>query len=152
MDSAGSDRTRRRTGTRQIQEIAPLSETRRSDERSWCWLHTVLELKQEREMHESGVGFAIITGLDGKLSGLPKGIDRPMTPTLPLSGNQHASIISAYSITMTSHMKSTISSTMVWILFKRHVHPSRWLKHQSWHKLPGLGWSDRISGHRHAQQ
>ena len=28
---------------------------------------------QKREMHESGVGFAIITGLGGKLTELPKG-------------------------------------------------------------------------------
>ena len=43
-----------------------------------------------------------VKGIGGKLSRLPMGVDRPVTLTLPLSGNQHASIISAYAITMTS--------------------------------------------------
>ena len=68
---------------------------------------TFLWSGHKREMHESGVGCAIITGPSGKLSELPNGI---VTLTLPLSGNQHASIISAYAIAMTSQMKSTISS------------------------------------------
>ena len=54
---------------------------------------------KRKEMHEAGVGFAIKTGLVGKLSGLPKGIDLLMTLKLPLFGNQHTTIISAYAIT-----------------------------------------------------
>ena len=43
------------------------------------------------------------TELVGKLSGLPKGInDRLMTLRLPLSGNKHATIVSAYAPTMTN--------------------------------------------------
>ena len=54
-------------------------------------------------MHEAGVGFAIKTGLVGKLSGLPKGInDRLITLRLPLSGNKHATIVRAYVPTMTN--------------------------------------------------
>ena len=71
-------------------------------------------------MHEAGVEFAIKTGIVVKLSGLPKGIDLLMTLKLPLSGNQHATI-SAYVITMSSQMKSKLSSTMIWIvLFLQH--------------------------------
>ena len=52
---------------------------------------------------ETGVGFAIKTELVGKLSGLPKCInDRLMTLRLPLSGNKHATIVSAYAPTMTN--------------------------------------------------
>ena len=44
-----------------------------------------------------------------------------MTLKLPFSGNQHTTIISAYSITMTSQMKSKLSATMIWIvLFRQH--------------------------------
>ena len=72
-------------------------------------------------MHEAGVGFAIKTGLVGKLSGLSNGINLLMRLTIPLSGNQHATIISAHAITMTSQMKSKLSSTMNWIvLFLQH--------------------------------
>ena len=60
-------------------------------------------------MHEAGVGFAIKTGLVGKLSGFPKGIDLLMTLKLP------------YAIMMTSQMKPKLSSTMIWIvLFPQH--------------------------------
>ena len=73
------------------------------------------------EVNEAGVGFDIKPGLVGKLAGLPKGIDLLMTLKLPLSGNQHATIISAYVITMTSQMKSKPSSMMIWIvLFLQH--------------------------------
>ena len=53
---------------------------------------------------EAGVVFAIKIELVGKLSGLPKGInDRLfMTLRLPLSGNKHATIVSAYAPTMTN--------------------------------------------------
>ena len=107
-------------------------------------------------MYEAGVAFAIKTGLVGKLSGLPKGIDLLMILKLPLSGNQQATIISAYAITMTSQMKSKLSSTIIWIVFsttpKLQAHHSRWLKGQSWQRLPGLGWIDRISGNWQMQQ
>ena len=113
MDSAGSDRPQRRTalvgrelGRYDIQ-IAALSETRFAD---------VGEIKEvgagytffwsgrkSEERREAGVGFAIKTELVGKLSGLPKGInDRLMTLRLPLSGNKHATIVSAYAPTMTN--------------------------------------------------
>ena len=113
MDSAGSDRPQRRTalvgrelGRYDIQ-IAALSETRFAD---------VGEIKEvgagytffwsgrkSEERREAGVGFAIKTELVGKLSGLPKGInDRLMTLRLPLSGNKHATIVSAYAHTMTN--------------------------------------------------
>ena len=67
-------------------------------------------------MHEAGVGFAIKISIVGKLSGLPKDIDLLMTLKLPLSSNQHTTIISAYAITMTSQMKSKLNSTMIWIV------------------------------------
>ena len=57
-------------------------------------------LKRE-ERWEASVGFAIKTELVGKLSGLSKGInDRIMTLRLSLSGNKHATIVSAYAPTM----------------------------------------------------
>ena len=113
MDNAGSDRPQPRTalvgrelGRYDIQ-IAALSETRFAD---------VGEIKEvgagytffwsgckSEERREAGVGFAIKTELVGKLSGLPKGInDRLMTLRLPLSGNKHATIVSAYAPTMTN--------------------------------------------------
>ena len=113
MDNAGSDRPQRRTalvgrelGRYDIQ-IAALSETRFAD---------VGEIKEvgagytffwsgrkSEERREAGVGFAIKTELVGKLSGLPKGInDRLMTLRLHLSGNKHATIVSAYAPTMTN--------------------------------------------------
>ena len=66
-------------------------------------------------MHESGVGFAIKTDIVGKLSGRPNGINLFMTLKHALSGNQHTTI-SAYAITMTSQMKSKLSSTIIWIV------------------------------------
>ena len=113
MDNAGSDRPQRRTalvgrelGRYDIQ-IAALSETRFAD---------VGEIKEvgagytffwsgrkSEERREAGVGFAIKTELVGKLPGLPKGInDRLMTLRLPLPGNKHATIVSAYAPTMTN--------------------------------------------------
>ena len=67
-------------------------------------------------MLEAGVGFAIKTGIVGNLSGLPKYIYLLMSLKLPLSGNQHTTIISAYAITMTSQIKSKLSSTMIWMV------------------------------------
>ena len=57
------------------------------------------------------------TGLVGKLSGFPKGIDLITTLKLPLSDNQHTTIISAYAITMTRQMKSRLNSTMLWMCY-----------------------------------
>ena len=54
-------------------------------------------------MGEAGVGFAIKSDIVRKLTGLPNGInDRLMTLRLPLSGNKHATIVSAYAPTMTN--------------------------------------------------
>ena len=94
------------TGRYDIQ-IAALSETRFADAGeikevgagyTFFWSG-----RKSEERREAGVGFAIKTELVGKLSGLPKGInDRLMTLRLPLSGNKHATIVSAYAPTMTN--------------------------------------------------
>ena len=85
---------------------------------SWCWLHILLEWTQER----GNAGSRSRTGLIGN-SGLPKGIALLMTLKVPVSDNQHTTIISAYAVTMTSQMKSKQSSTMLWIvLFLQHPH------------------------------
>ena len=84
---------------------------------SWCWLHILLEWTHERE----DAGSRSKTGLGGKLSGLPKGIDLLMILKLPLSDNQDTTIISVYAIMMTSQIKSKLSSTMLWIVvFLQH--------------------------------
>ena len=58
---------------------------------------------KSEERREAGVGFVIKTELVGKLSGLPKCIsERLMTLRLLLSGNEHATIVSAYAPTMTN--------------------------------------------------
>ena len=55
------------------------------------------------DRREAGVGFAIKSDLVGKLSGLPNGINGSLlTLRLPLSGNKHATIVSAYALTMTN--------------------------------------------------
>ena len=55
-------------------------------------LHVLHKLRRE-----AGVGFAIKSDLVGKFTGLPNAInDRLMTLRLPLSGNKHATIVSAY--------------------------------------------------------
>ena len=113
MDSAGSDRPQRRTalvgrelGRYDIQ-IAALSETRFPDvgeiKEVGAGYTFFLSGRKSEERREAGVGFAIKTELVGKLPGLPKGInDRLMTLRLPLSGNKHATIASAYAPTMTN--------------------------------------------------
>ena len=54
------------------------------------------------ELREAGVGFAICTVLIAKLETLPKGInDRLMTMRIPLAGNAHLTLISAYAPTTT---------------------------------------------------
>ena len=58
--------------------------------------------RKSEERREVVAGFAIQSDLVGKLSGLPNGIiDRLMTLRLPLSGNKHATVASAYASTMT---------------------------------------------------
>ena len=54
-------------------------------------------------VHCFSITFAIKSDLVRKLTGLPNGInDRLMTLRLPLSGNKHATIVSAYAPTMTN--------------------------------------------------
>ena len=54
-------------------------------------------------VHCFSITFAIKSDLVGKLPGLPNGInDRLMTLRLPLSGNKHATIVSAFAPTMTN--------------------------------------------------
>ena len=58
-------------------------------------------------VHCFSITFAIKSDLVGKLTGLPNGInDRLMTLRLPLSGNKHATIVSAYAPTMTNPDKA----------------------------------------------
>ena len=113
MDRAGSDRPQRRTalvgrelGSYGI-EIAALSETRFAE------IGEIKEVgpgftffwsgRKTEERRAAEVGFAIKSDLVGKLTGLPNGInDRLMTLRLPLSGNKHATIVSAYAPTMTN--------------------------------------------------
>ena len=59
--------------------------------------------RKSEERCEAGVGFAIKSDLVGKLVGLTNGInDRLMTLRLSLSGNKHATIVSAYAPTMSN--------------------------------------------------
>ena len=90
MDSARSDRPQRRTALvgRQLGrygiKIAALSETRFAEigeikEVGAGYTYFLCGRKSE-ERREAGVGFAIKSDLDGKLSGLPNGInDRLIT-------------------------------------------------------------------------
>ena len=113
MDSAGSERPQRRTAlvgrelSRYGIEIAALSETRFAE------IGEIKEVgagstffwsgRKSEEKREAGVGLAIKSDLVGKLTGLPNGInDHLMTLRLPLSGNKHATIVSAYAPTMTN--------------------------------------------------
>ena len=108
IDSAVSDRPQRRTALvgkelgRYGKEIAALSETRFAEIGEIKMLALWSGRKSE-ERRETVVGFAIKSDLAGKLSGLPNGInDRLMTLRLPLSGDKHATIISAYAPTITN--------------------------------------------------
>ena len=112
MDSAGLDRPQHRTAlvgrelARYGIEIVALSETRFAE------IGEIKEVgagytffwsgRKSEERREAGVGFAIKSDLVGKLTGLPNGINDLMTLRLPLSGNKHATIISAYAPTMTN--------------------------------------------------
>ena len=88
-------------------EIAALSETRFAEEGllkevgagyTFFWSG-----RKEKERREAGVGFTIMSHHVSKLSGLSKGInDRLMTLRIPLSGERHATIVSAYAPTMTN--------------------------------------------------
>ena len=113
MDSATSDRPQRRTALvgrelgRYGVQIAALSETLFAD------VGEIKELgagysffwsgRKSEERREAGLSFAVKTELVGKLSGLPKGINGAlMTLRFPLSGNKHATIVSAYAPMMTN--------------------------------------------------
>ena len=98
-------------------EIAALSETRFAE------IGEIKEVgagytffwsgRKTEERREAGVGFAIKSDLVGKLTGLPNGInDRLMTLRLPLSGNKHATIVSAYAPTMTNPDEVKYNSMM----------------------------------------
>ena len=108
MDSAGSDRPLRRTALVRRElgrygiEIAALSETRFpgiGEVKEVCAGYAFFwSGRKSEERREAGVGFAIKSDLVGKLLGLPNNInDRLMTLRLPLSGNKHATIVSACS-------------------------------------------------------
>ena len=107
MDCAGSDRPQRRTAIvgrelgRYGIEIAALSEARFAEigeiKEVGAGYTFFWSARKNEERLETGVGFVIISDLVGKLSGLPNGInDRLMTLRRPLSGNKHATIVSAY--------------------------------------------------------
>ena len=54
-------------------------------------------------IHCFSITFVINSDLVGKLTGLPNGInDRLMILRLPLSGNKHVTLVSAYAPTMTN--------------------------------------------------
>ena len=125
MDSVGSDSPQRSTVlvgrelNRYKVEIAALSETCLAEEEllkevgaSYTFFWSGLKNKARQE---AGVGFTIKSHIVSKLSGLPKGTnDRLMTLRIPLSSKRHATIVSAYAITI--QMKLKTSSTMIWIL------------------------------------
>ena len=113
MDGAVTDRPQRRTALvgrelgRNGIEIAALSEA------CFAEIGEIKEVgagfsffwsgRKSEERCEAGVGFAIKSDLVRKLIGLPNGInDRLMTLRLPLSGNRHTTIVSAYAPTMTN--------------------------------------------------
>ena len=123
MDSAGTDRTQRRTALvgrelgRYGIQVAALIETRFAD------VGEVKEVgagytffwsgRKSEKRREAGVDFAIKTELVGKLSRLPKGVnDRLMTLRLPLSDYKHATIVSDYAPTMTNPDTLRTSSIM----------------------------------------
>ena len=61
-----------------------------------------VDAKVKRGMKQE-LALPLKTELGGKLSGLPKSInDRSMTLRIPLSGNKHATIVSAFTPTMTN--------------------------------------------------
>ena len=112
IDSARSDRPQCRTalvgrelGRYEI-EIAALSETRFAEigeiEEFGAGYTFFCSGHKSKERREAG-GFAIKPDIVRKLTGLPNGInDRLITLRLPLSGNKHATTVSAYAPTMTN--------------------------------------------------
>ena len=111
MDSAGSDRPLRRTTL--VGRDRPIQSPDCSSK--WdlpCIGRALKDIgagytffwsgRKKEEWCEAGVGFAIKSHLVSKLAGLSKGInDRLMMLRLPLSGKRHATIVSAYVLTMT---------------------------------------------------
>lgn len=113
MDNQKADKPERRTalvarelGRYNIQ-IAALSETRFAEEGQLTEIKAGYTFfwsgRSNEERREAGVGFAIKSDLVSRLTSLPKGInDRLMSLRLPLSGNGHATFISAYAPTMSN--------------------------------------------------
>ena len=82
--------------------------------------------RKSEEIHEAVVGFATKTGLVGKLSGIPKGINyHLMRLTRPLSCNKNVTIIITNALTMTSPGEVMISSATVWklLFLQKQAHP-----------------------------
>ena len=112
LDSAGSDRPQRTALVgRELDtckvEIEALSKTRLAEEAVFKEVGAGYTFfwsgRKKEELREAGVRSAIKSHLVSKLSGLPKGInDRLMALSLPLSGKQHATILSACAPTMTN--------------------------------------------------
>ena len=93
----------------------------RRDQKSWCWLHFLLEWTQE--WGDAWSKSRICNqNRPRQISGLPKGInDRLMKLTLPFSCNKHVTIISTNALTITNPDEVMTSSTMIWkMLFLQH--------------------------------
>ena len=114
--------------------------------------------RKTEERREAGVGFAIKSDLVGKLTGLPNGInDRLMTLRLPLSGNKHATIVSAYAPTMTNpdEVKDKLYDDLDKIISATLRTDKLILLgdfNASWYRPPNLGRSDRLRRCRQMQQ
>ena len=111
MDTKNSKRPERMTAivghelSRYNVDIAALSETRLAETGDLTEVGSGYTFywsgKSKDEPREAGVGFAIRTALISKLETFPKGIsDRLMTLRIPLAGNTHLTIISAYAPTL----------------------------------------------------
>ena len=112
MDTIYSNRPKRMTAivahkqSRYNIDVAALSETRLAGTGDLAEVGTGYTFswssKAADEPREAGVGFAIRSVLIPKLEALPKGInDRLMTMRIPLAGNAHLTLISAYAPTTT---------------------------------------------------
>ena len=111
MDTKNSKRPERMTAIvshelrRYNIDIAALSETRRAETGDCTEVKAGYTFfwsgKAKDEPREAGVGFAIRTALLSKVETFPKGLsDRLMTLRIPLAGNTHLTVISAYAPTM----------------------------------------------------